>query len=169
MPVAGTATERIDRPSFCAKMKGCSPSAISASHRIVPGGMIWPFKLAVIGPGAAIAASELPSRVFVPAPSAAVVAIRMSPAASRVDGMLVRFFSSAAGETAVPSVPATVHAVDLMRSICTGTPAAKNVVVTQAEIRILRITAKRVASAHRNWNISLFAASAAGRMPVSPP
>ena len=69
----------------------------------------------------------------------------------------------------VPPVPATLAAVDFTRSIWTGTPAAKNVVVTEAAIRIFRITAKFEALAQRNWKISEFAPSAAGRMPVNPP
>ena len=86
-----------------------------------------------------------------------------------IQPMLVRFLSRAAGETRVPPEPATDHAVAFTKSICTGTPAAKNVVETQAEMRISLMTQSRVASVQRNWKISLFAASAAGITPVKPP
>ena len=68
-----------------------------------------------------------------------------------------------------PPVPATVQAVLLIMSIWIGTPAAKNVVDTFALTTTLLIRAMRVASAKRNWKISLFAASAAGRIPVKRP
>ena len=136
---------------------------------MVPGANTSPLSEAVIGPVPASAAIAAPSSVLVPAPSAAVVAMRTSPEATSELAMLVRFLSSAAGEIAVPPVPGADHAVDFTMSICTGTPAAKKVVETAAENLISLMMQSRVASVQRNWNISLFAASAAGRMPVKPP
>jgi hypothetical protein len=74
----------------------------------VPGGTIWPLSDAVIGPGAAIAAIELASSVFVPAPSAALEAILRSPATTRELPMPeVRALHVAESVGAVPPVPAT--------------------------------------------------------------
>lgn len=123
----------------------------------------------MIGPGATMVARLVASIVLVPTVSAAVVAMPMSFALTRLEGMLVRFFISAAIVGRVPPDPAADQPVTLQRSICTGTPAAKNVVVTHAESLISLITHRRVASFQRNWKISLLPASAAGRMPVNPP
>src|SRR4029434_3204307 len=76
VPVPGTATERITKPSFCAKTIGYS-SPVSRLLRAGAGAMIWPLSDAVIGPGAAIIAKGFVSSVFVPAPRAAVVATRV--------------------------------------------------------------------------------------------
>lgn len=112
--------------------------------------MIDPFNDVVIGAAAASVERATVSKVLVPAVNAAVVAMPISLVAMSDEPIEVLRFISAAGVTRVPPEPAALHAVALTKSIWTGTPAAKNVVLTAAEILIFRTTQKRVASLHRN-------------------
>jgi len=104
----------------------------------------------------------------VPAPSAAVVAIRKSPAVIEEDANVLRSLHVAANVGAVPPEPCADHALDLIRSIWIGTPAAKNVVDTAADNRTFIMIARFVACDQRNWKISLLAVRAAGNIPVNP-
>ena len=135
------------------------------------GAMICPLRLAVIGHAARMVARLVPSSVLVPAtrPVPTVVMMPMSKALTSEDAMSVRFFISAAIVGRVPPEPAPVQPVAFTMSICIGTPAAKKVVVTDAEMRTSLMTHRRVASFHRNWNSSALADAPAGMTPERPP